>query len=268
LSAPYAGKVVVLTGASSGIGRALALALAPQGPKLVLAARDEARLGSLAEECRAKGAAALVVPTDVTLKEACGRLVARAREAFGRLDALVLNAGVGMLANFEDVKDPEIFGEIMDVNYLGAVYPTYYALQALKESRGQIVVVSSLAGLTGVPLRTGYAASKHALFGFFESLRIELRTTGVSVTIVAPDFVVSEIHERALGGDGKPTGGRLAGHQGFMTAEACAQGILGAMEARRRTLVMSFRGRAGRIVKVFAPGLIDRIALRAAQRGR
>jgi short-subunit dehydrogenase len=242
--------------------------MAAQAPRLVLASRDEARLLAIAEECRGKGADVRVVPTDVTSREACLALIQRARDAFSRIDALVLNAGIGMLAAFEDVRDPALFGRIMDVNYLGAVYPTYYALPALKEARGQIVVVSSLAGLTGVPLRTGYAASKHALFGFFESLRIELRKTGVAVTIVAPDFVVSEIHERALGADGKPTGSHLAGHAGFMTAEECALGILRAMERRQRTLVMSFRGRAGRIAKVFAPGLIDRVALRAAERGR
>jgi short-subunit dehydrogenase len=264
---PYASKVIVLTGASSGIGRALALALAAQRSRLVLAARDEERLLEVERACRAAGAETLVVPTDVGSHEQSQRLVSRTLAHFGAIDVLVANAGIGMIANFEDVEDPLIFERIMRVNYLGAVYPTYYALSALKSSRGQIVVVSSLAGLTGVPSRTGYAASKHAVFGFFDSLRIELRGTGISVTIVAPDFVVSEIHERAAGPDGKPLGRSLPG-QGFMTAEVCAAQIVKAMTAKKRTLVMSFRGKAGRFVRLVAPGLIDSIALRAVTRNR
>jgi short-subunit dehydrogenase len=263
---PYSGKVIVLTGASSGIGRALALHLAPQHPKLVLAARDEERLLEVEKSCRALGAETLVVPTDVGSHEQSQRLVSRTLGRFSTVDVLLLNAGIGMIANFEDIGDPMIFERLMRVNYLGAVYPTYYALSSLKKSRGQIVVVSSLAGLTGVPSRTGYSASKHAVFGFFDSLRIELRGSGVSVTIVAPDFVVSEIHERASGPDGKALGRTLPGSSGFMTAEACAEKIVKAMEARRRLLVMSFRGRMGRLVRLFAPGLIDSIALRAVRR--
>ena len=263
---PYFRKVVVLTGASSGIGRALALGLAVQQARLVLASRDEGRLLEVEKACQGLGAETLVVPTDVGSHEQSQRLVSRTLAHFGSIDALILNAGVGMIANFEDVQDPLIFERVMRVNYLGSVYPTYYALSALKKSRGQVVVVSSLAGLTGVPMRTGYAASKHALMGFFDSLRIELRKTGVSVTVVAPDFVVSEIHERASGPDGKPLGKNLAQQPRFMTAEACAALILKAMAKRRRLLVMSLRGRAGRFVRLFAPDLIDTVALRAVRK--
>jgi short-subunit dehydrogenase len=263
---PYFRKVVVLTGASSGIGRALALALAGQQAKIVLASRDEARLHEVEKACLAQGAETLVVPTDVGSHEQSQRLVSRTLATFGSIDALILNAGIGMIANFEDVQDPLVFERVMRVNYLGAVYPTYYALAALKKARGQVVVVSSLAGLTGVPMRTGYAASKHALMGFFDSLRIELRKTGVTVTVVAPDFVISEIHERAVGPDGKALGKNLARQPRFMTAEVCAALILKAMAAKRRLLVMSLRGRAGRFVRLFAPELIDTVALRAVRK--
>ena len=111
-----------------------------------------------------------------------------------------------MWARLDEMQDLSLYEELMRTNYFGAIYPTFYALPHLKKSRGRIVVVSSLAGLTGVPERTGYAATKHALFGFFESLRIELQGTGVTVTMVAPDFVRSEIHRRAIGADGKPLG--------------------------------------------------------------
>jgi NAD(P)-dependent dehydrogenase (short-subunit alcohol dehydrogenase family) len=187
----YTGKSIVVTGASQGIGKALCLALAPQRPRLVLAARDAARLEEVAAACRAAGAETLVVATDVTSSDQCRRLVERTVEAFGGLDVLVNNAGASMMARFDEIADLAIYERLMQVNYLGCVYPTHFALPHLKKSRGQIVVMSSLAGLTGVPTRTGYAASKHAVFGFFDSLRIELEESGVSVTVVAPYFVLS-----------------------------------------------------------------------------
>src|SRR5262245_40862665 len=264
----FAGKVVILTGASVGIGQALALALAAHKPRLVLASRDEAQLGQVADACRARGAETLVVPTDVGSQEACQRLVTRALGQFGAIDVLVNNAGIGMIANFEDVQDLALYERLMRVNYLGCVYLTYYALPELKRSRGQVVAVASLAGLTGVPTRTGYAASKHAVIGFFDSLRIELMGSGVAVTVVCPDFVVSEIHKRAAGSDGKPLGQSPMQESKIMTTEECAAQIVGAMERRERMLVMSLRGRLGRFVRLVAPGLIDRIALRAVRTGK
>ena len=261
------GKTVIVTGASSGIGRAICLELAPQKPNLVLAARDAARLDEVAAECRAKGAAVLVVPTDVALEEACRDLIARTVERFGGIDVLVANAGRTMWARLDEVKDLSLYEELMRTNYFGAVYPTFYALPHLKRSRGRIAVVSSVAGLTGVPERTGYSASKHALFGFFESLRIELQDTGVTVTMVAPDFVVSEIHRRAIGPDGEPLGKSPLREGKIMTAEECARRIVRAVERRQRLVITSLRGRLGRWVRLLAPRLIDGVARRAIRRG-
>jgi short-subunit dehydrogenase len=268
VSEAYAGKIVVVTGASAGIGRAVCLELAPQRPRLVLAARDEARLHAVAEECRALGAEALAAPTDVTVPEQCRTLVERTLARFQALDVLVNNAGLSMWARFDEVQDLSVFEGLMRVNYLGSVYPTHFALPELKRRRGQIVCVASLAGLTGVPTRTGYAASKHAMIGFFDSLRVELRGSGVSVTVVAPDFVVSEIHRRSLGPDGQPLGQTPMQESKIMTTEACARMIVRAMSGRRRLVVGSLRGRVGRWARLFSPALIDRIAERAVRRGR
>jgi short-subunit dehydrogenase len=262
---PFQNKVVVVTGASAGIGRALCLALAPQRPRLVLAARDQDRLQQVADACRALGAETLVVPTDVSSNAACQRLVSRVVSGFGGLEVLVNNAGFSMRARLEDVSEPALFERLMQVNYLGPVYLTYYALAELKKSRGLIVVISSLTGLAGVPTRTGYAASKHALIGFFDSLRIELEDSGVGVTVVCPDFVVSEIDRRSAGADGQPLGERAVQHQGIMSAEACAARIVAAMEKRQRLLVLSFRGRLGRWLKLLAPGLLDWVSARAVR---
>lgn len=259
----FTNHVIVVTGASEGIGRALCLALAPQAPKLVLAARNQARLEELKAEIEAKGAEALAVPTDVTDEAACKALMDQAVETYGRIDVLVNNAGGTMWTLLEDVTDMSIFERLMRVNYLGAVYCTYYALPHLKERKGRIVAVSSVAGLIGVPTRTAYSATKHAMFGFFDSLRVEMMDAGVTVTVVAPDFVLSEVHRRALGADGQPLGKSPMQEDKIMTAEECAALMVPAIEGRDRLLITSSRGKAGRFLKLFWPGLMDRVARNA-----
>jgi short-subunit dehydrogenase len=266
--AAYAQKVVVVTGASRGIGRALSLELAVQHPRLVLAARDVSALAAVETECRERGSDVLTVETDVTDPQACRRLIEHAATRFGGVDALVNNAGVGMVGRLDEVEDLSIYERLMRVNYLGSVYPTYYALPHLERSRGQIVAVSSLAGLTGVPKRTGYAATKHAQIGFFDSLRIELREHGVSVTVIAPYFVQSEIRRRSFGVDGRPLGASPVREAEVMTAEECARRMVRAMERRQRMLVMTFKGKAGRFLRLVAPSLVDGMAERAVRRGR
>jgi short-subunit dehydrogenase len=260
-------QVVVVTGASQGIGKAFSREIAPHRPRLVLAARDRQALDEVARECRDLGAPCLVVPTDVAL-EADGRALVDATLAeFGRLDTLMLNAGLDMWARFDELADASIFERLMRVNYLGCVYPTFHALPHLKASRGRLAAVSSLAGMTGVPTRTGYAATKHALFGFYDSLRIELHGSGVSVTVLAPDFVRSEIHRRALGPDGRPLGESPMAESKIMSAEDCARQMARAVARRERLWIGSLRGKAGRLVRPLVPGLIDGIARRAVARG-
>ena len=264
----FAGKVVLITGASEGIGRALALTLAAERPRLALNARDAARLEQAAGECRARGAEVLAVPADVSRREECTELVARTVARFGGLDVLVNNAGITMWSRFDAVRDLGMFERLLAVNYLGAVYLTAAALPHLERSRGLIVAVASVAGLTGVPERTGYAASKHALVGFFESLRIELRGSGVDVTIVAPDFVLSEIHRRAAGPDGRPLGRSPMQEPHLMTAQQCARLIVAAMRRRRRLLITSARGRVLRWARLIVPRVVDAIAARAIRERR
>ncbi len=257
------GRRIILTGASEGIGRALALALAAGGARLALAARDRQRLESLAQECRARGGEARALPTDVTNTQDCEWLVDETVKAFGGIDVLVHNAGITMWSRFDELKDLSIFERLIEVNYLAPVRLTALALPHLKDSKGLLVAVASLAGLTGVPERSGYAASKHAMIGFFDSLRIELAGSGVDVSVIAPDFVVSEIHKRAIGPDGEPLGDSPMMQSRIMTAEDCAARIVRAIGKRKRLVLMSARGRLGRWLKLLAPAVIDRIAAKA-----
>ena len=158
--------------------------------------------------------------------------------------------------------------QIMRVNYFGSVYCTYYALPYLKQTKGQIVAISSLTGKAGVPTRSAYAASKHAMAGFFDTLRIEIAEYGVGVTMIYPDFVSSEVRERALGPDGQPLRQSPVREKEVMPVETCAQMIIRAMEQRKRELIMTLRGRVGQWLKLIAPSVVDRIALRAINKGR
>jgi NAD(P)-dependent dehydrogenase (short-subunit alcohol dehydrogenase family) len=263
----FEGKVVVLTGASEGIGRAIALSLASARARLVLAARSAERLATLSQECMSRGAEVLCVPTDVSQRAECTALIDATLAHFGRIDVLLHNAGSTMWSRLDELVDPGLLERLMRVNYLGAAWLTWQASPALVAARGRIVAISSMAGLVGVPTRTGYSASKHAMFGFFDSLRIELAGTGVTVTIIAPDFVRSEIHRRAIGPDGKPLGVSPMKEAKIMTADECAAIILRATLQRRRLVLTSLRSRALRWLKLLAPGLVDRLATRAIRRG-
>ena len=261
-------NVVVITGASKGIGAELARQLAAKGAKLVLAARNVEELERVAEECRQLGASVVAVRTDVAVERDCQALVAGAITAFGRLDTLVNNAGATMWASFEEIGDLSILERIMQVNYMGAVYCTHHALPHLRASRGRIVGISSLAGRTGVPTRTGYAASKHAMTGFFDSLRIELADSGVDVTMIYPGFVATGIRENATGPDGKAIQVSPVKEGEVMGVEDCARRIVKAIERREREVIMTARGKIGLWLKLFAPSLVDRIAKRAIEKGR
>jgi short-subunit dehydrogenase len=261
--------VTVITGASKGIGAELARQLAARaGACLVLAARNESELEAVADECRARGARVLVVRCDVALERDCQALMSGAILAFGRIDCLVNNAGMTMWARFEDIEDLSILERIMQVNYMGAVHCTRHALPWLRESGGVLVGVASLAGRTGVPTRTGYAASKHAMTGFFDSLRIELDGSGVAVTMVYPGFVATGIRENATGPDGKPIMVSPVKESQVMTAAECAARIVRAIDRREREVVMTARGKMGLWLKLLAPSLVDRIAKRAIEQGR
>ena len=266
-SSTFRNNVVIITGASRGIGQEMARQLAAQGAWLALAARHEEPLQAVAQECIQRSARAIAIPTDVGEQAQCRNLIERTAREFGKIDTLINNAGGGMWVKFEDVRDPAFFEQLMRVNYLGSVYCTFYALPYLKQTRGRIVGVSSLAGKTGVPFRSGYAASKHALGGFFDSLRVELLDSGITVTMAFPDFVATKIRAHNLGKDGKPLGVSPAREEKFMSAEQCARLILRGTARRKREIILTTRGRWITLGKLIAPALVDHLARRAIEKG-
>jgi short-subunit dehydrogenase len=259
-------KVIIITGASDGIGAEMARQLARRhgaGVALVLAARNAAMLELVAADCAVAGAQTLVAPTDVSVQAQCLALVATAAARFGRIDALVNNAGRSAHALLEEVADLGWYEELMRINLWGSVWCTHAALPYLKQSRGSIVAVSSLAGLVGVPGRTAYSATKFAMGGFFEALRAELKAAGVSVTLAYPGVVATQIRHRGFNASGGALGHSSLKEDKAMPVEECAALIVAGMEARKREVVMSAKGKLGRWLKLIAPGVVERIALAA-----
>ncbi len=260
-------SVVVITGASSGIGRALAVEFSHQGAKVVLAARDENALQEAATECQKAGGKALIVPTDVAERDQCEHLMEQTVKTFNGIDVLINNAGISMWAYFSEMQDLTPFEKMMQVNYLGSVYCTYFALPHLKKTAGRLVAISSLAGKNGVPTRSGYAASKHAMVGFFDTLRIELAGTGVTTTVIYPGFVATEIRKRAYGRDGTSLKISPIQEDKAMPADVAAKKMMKAIAARNRELVMTARGKIGQWIKLLAPDFVDKIARKAIEQG-
>jgi NAD(P)-dependent dehydrogenase (short-subunit alcohol dehydrogenase family) len=253
-------KRIVLTGASSGIGAALARWYAGPGVRLALVARRLERLEALARELEASGAEARPLQADVSREPDCRRMIEEAERLLGGIDLLVLNAGVGNgHQRVDEIRDAGVFERLMATNALGPMYCAWHALPALKRSRGQIVVVSSLQGKTGFPGSAPYSASKHAVHGFFDSLRIELAPSGVRVTLVCPGGVDTEIRQRIQGAPPQATAAA-------MSAEECAARIIRAADAGKRELVMTLPGKLGGLLRPFFPALVDRLVSRGVAR--
>jgi short-subunit dehydrogenase len=259
----FKGQVVILTGASEGIGRALALQIAEPGLQIVICGRNAARLDDLKKALEAKGAGCITVAGDLAERSECQRAVETAVKTYGRIDTLINNAGITMWANFEDTTDPSLIEHVMRVNFLSAANCTHYALPYLIKSRGRIAAVASIAGILGVPGHAIYGASKHAMMGFFNSLRVELKAKGVSVTMIAPDFVKTEIHMRGLDASGKAMGKRIDDKN--MSAGDCARLMAKAISKRQRLLITSARGKLAYTVRDLLPGLVDIVSLRSVK---
>ncbi|HET7772657.1 MAG TPA: SDR family oxidoreductase [Burkholderiaceae bacterium] len=264
----FQGKHILITGASDGIGAELARQLAGDRPRLTLAARRLDKLDAVAAQCRARGAEVLTLRCDVGVEADCRALVAQSSAHFGAIDVLVNNAGISMQARFDEIPDTRVYEDLMRINFMGAVWCTHAALPAIKQTRGLLVGVSSLAGLVGVPERSTYCATKHAMAGFFDALRIELAPEGVDVLMVYPGVVATQIRQHGWNAHGGTLGYSGLDEAGAMSVEECAAQIATAMRGRKRELVMTAKGRIGRLLKLIAPTLVDNMARAALNKDR
>lgn len=250
-------KVVVITGASSGIGRALAKEFAAKGARLSLGARRTELLEELKSELRESEI--LIHKTDVSQEDDCRLLIEETVKRFGQVDVLINNAGISMRALFEEV-DLKVIRQLMDVNFYGTVYCSKYALPYLLQTKGSLVGVISIAGYVGLPGRTGYSASKFAIRGFLDTIRIENLKKGLHVLVAAPGFTASEVRKVALTIDGSQQGETPRNEDKMMSAEECALHIVKAVEKRKRELILTFvEGKLTVFLGKFFPSLLDKL---------
>lgn len=254
-------KVVVITGASSGIGKALAFEYASKGAKVVIGARNHDKLIEIAEEIKLKGGDVAFAQTDVSVELDCKNLILTAVERFGKIDILINNAGISMRALFQNTK-LEVLKKVMDINFWGTVYCTKYALPYILKEKGTIVGVSSIGGVVGLPARSAYSSSKFAMQGFLKTLRVEYLKKGINVLVAYPGFTSSNIRNAALSGDGSQQGESPRDEQKMMTAEAVAIQIYRAVEKRRNKIVLTTEGKLIVFLNNFFPNWIDKMVYR------
>lgn len=253
----FKNKTVVITGASSGIGRACAVEFASRGANVVLAARQYASLCEFAIELEQKyHIKTKSIQCDVSKEEDCKNLIEQTLLEFSGIDVLINNAGISMRALFKDL-DLLVLKTLMDVNFWGTVYCSKYALPSLLASKGSLVGVSSIAGYRGLPGRTGYSASKFAMNGFMESLRVENLKTGLHVMLACPGFTASNIRNTALDTSGKQQGETSMDEGKMMSAEEVARRIVDGVFKRKRSLIMTSQGKMAVFMNKFFPGWVD-----------
>lgn len=251
-------KVIIITGASSGIGKALAIEAASRGARLMLAARNSEKLKEMAETLRSGGSEVYYTKTDVSQEADCKNLINETLKQYQKIDVLINNAGISMRALFNDA-DLSVIKHLMETNFWGTVYCTKYALPHLLQQKGSVSAVSSVAGIKGLPGRTGYSASKFAIRGFMESLRTENLHTGLHVLMAFPGFTASNIRITALAADGSQQGESPRDEGKMMSAEAVAHHILHAIEKRKRTLVLTKTGKLMAFLNKIWPTFTDKL---------
>ncbi|MDP4281044.1 MAG: SDR family oxidoreductase [Bacteroidota bacterium] len=249
-------QVVIITGASSGIGKALAFEYGHKGAKITIAARNIEKLHVIEQDLVKQGVQVLSVQTDVSREEDCRNLIEKTIEKYGSIDILINNAGISMRAVFEDL-DLDVIRRLMDTNFWGTVYCTKYALPYLLKSKGSVVGISSVAGFRGLPGRTGYSASKFAINGFLEVVRTENLKKGLHVLIACPGFTSSNIRNVALSKDGSSQGETPLDESKLMSAEKVAQKIIRAVERKKLFLILTMQGKMTVFLNKFLHRFMD-----------
>lgn len=254
-------KVVIITGASSGIGLACAKEFCARGAKVIMASRNYAKLKESEQALVLHNMDAFAVKTDVTKEEECKNLIEQAIKEYEKIDILINNAGISMRATFQNV-EIDVIRKVLDVNFWGTVYCSKYALPYLLQSKGALVGISSVAGLYGLPGRSGYSASKFAMHGLLESIRVEHMNDGLHVMILAAGFTASNIRRNALTANGSHQGESPLNEGNMMSPEEVAKQLIKALRRRKRNKVLTIVGQLTAISRRIIPNIVDKEAYR------
>ncbi|MGP8216123.1 MAG: SDR family oxidoreductase [Bacteroidia bacterium] len=258
----FAGKVVWITGASSGIGRALVLAFAKEGAKVVLTARRENEMQEVKKEAGLNDQNSLVLPLDLYRIEDIDAAVAKVKGKFSTVDILVCNAGIAQRSAVID-SQLQVDRQIMELNFFSVIALTKKVLPLMLANKsGNIVVISSIMGKIGIPTRSMYCASKHALQGFFDSLRLEVYKDNVKVNIICPGYVKTNVSINAVTSDGKPHGKMDKGQEKGIAPEVCAAKILKAIKNNKEEVYIGGTETMGPRIKGLFPGLFSALIKR------
>ncbi len=251
-------KVVLITGGSSGIGRALAEEFGSNGSKIFITGRNKEQLDKAIHELRTSGITIEGLVSDVSIEADNRRMAEETIKKFGKIDVLINNAGISMRALFEDV-DLDVIKKVMDTNFYGTLYATKFCLPEIIKNKGSIVGISSIAGYRGLPGRAGYSASKFALNGFLEVLRTEYLHRDVHVLTACPGFTSSNIRKSALSKDGTKQGESPRNEEEMMSAKECARHIYKATVKRKRSIILTTQGRFAVFLNKWLPALADKV---------
>lgn len=254
----YSNKVVAITGGTDGIGKAIIESLLPHGAFIATCGRNQQKLDTLLNSNQLFQSQLLGVKADISIEQECKFFIEETIKRFGKIDILINNAGISMRALFENA-DPNVIKRVMDINFMGAVYCSHYALPSIIKQQGTIAAISSIAGYRGLPGRSGYSASKFALNGWMEAIRTELFPHKVNVLWISPGFTKSNIRNSALNEKAEAQGESPLNETELMTSEACAAHILDAIEKRKRTLVLGFQGKQTIFLNKFFPNWTDKL---------
>ena len=252
-------KVVVITGGSSGIGEALAYKFSKEGYNILIGGTNKKRLENVAFNVKNNGVKCSYISHDISKHQDIKKMINMAINDFGQIDVLICNAGISVRSIFQNI-DLNVFEKLFKINFFGSVYSVKYSIPHLIKSKGSIIAISSLNGFIATPTRSAYVSSKHAMQGFFDSLRLELRNKGVHVMVASPGYVVSNFRKNTLSSIGIKEGKSSRDNKKMMSSDEVANKIFNGLISKKRDLIFTFRGKLAHLIKNWFPKLADNLS--------
>tara|TARA_B110000014_G_scaffold1874_1_gene1364 strand:+ start:2569 stop:3381 length:813 start_codon:yes stop_codon:yes gene_type:complete len=254
-------KVVVITGGSSGAGEALAYKFSNEGFNIVIGGTNIERLKKVQSNIKSIGTNCEFIVHDISIENDVKKMIDMTIKSFGRVDVLICNAGISYRSVFENA-NLDVFEKLFKINFFGSIYSVKYSIPHLIKSKGSIIAMSSLNGFIATPTRSAYVSSKHAMQGFFDSLRLELLKKDIHVMVASPGYFQSNFRKNTLKSDGNKEGNSSRDEKGMMSSDYIAQKIYNGYKNKKRDLIFTFRGRLAHLIKNWFPKLSDKLAFK------